>query len=64
MSNEKIFIKTFNNIPHFIKTIFMSTFFKDGCDVYHDKVLIDKQDSITPITDHMIPVDFCQNKNL
>ena len=28
--------------------------------MYNDKVLICKQEVINPITDYMIPVDFCQ----
>ena len=48
-----------NNIPHLIKNCVHGNFIQDGFVMYNDKVLIRKPEVITPITDYMIPVDFC-----
>ena len=45
----------FNNIPHLIKTIFMSIVFKIFL-LYKDKLIIRKREVITHTTDYMIPV--------
>ena len=56
-----IHMELFNNTPHLIKLIFMSTIFMMVCKFYNDNALIQKWETIDPILYHMIPLDWCQN---
>ena len=54
-------MKYSKNIPHFIKNRLHVDCLQGGFVMYNDKVILLKIELIPPITDSMIPVDFCQN---
>ena len=46
-------------MPHLFKNILHVNCLQYGFVIYNDKVLIHKQDAVTPFPDSMILVDFC-----
>ena len=58
--SKKIYNEISNNLPHFIKNVCMLIVFNMGFFMCNDKVILYKKEVILPITDYMIPVDFCK----